>query len=325
MKKLWVAAAIALAAVTMTTAPSDVYAKRMGGGKSLGMKRQATPPAAAPNTPTASPSAAAPAAAAGTAAAAAKPARSWMGPIAGLAAGLGLAALFSSLGLGGELANFVMIALLVMLAVVAFRFIMRRMNPAAGAANASGLNPAAAGAGLGGMSGAASQAAQRTTTAFQPLQPQTPVAQPMSAPAGTPASAPLAAEAGPADFDAAAFERIAKLLFIRLQAANDAGQTDDLRKFTTPELFAELRLDIQERGATEQRTDVVQLDAQMLDVARENHQGSDLWVASVRFHGLIREEKDAAAEAFDEVWHFIRPAMAEDADWRIAGIAQSQN
>lgn len=322
MKKLWVAAAIALAAVTMTTVPADVYAKRIGGGKSLGMKRQATPPTAPSAAPTASP-AAAPAAAG--AAAAAKPARSWMGPIAGLAAGLGLAALFSSMGLGGELANFMMIALLVMAAVVAVRFIMRRMNP--GAAQQPGLRPAAAGMGgssLGGASPGATDAltaARNTTTAFQPLnQPAAPL---QSGSAYAPAGSQPVASSVPPDFDGPAFERVAKLLFIRLQAANDAGQIDDLRKFTTPELFAELRLDIQERGATTQRTDVVQLDAQLQDVARENHQGSDLWVASVRFHGLIREEQDGAAQAFDEVWHFIRPAASDDAEWHIGGIAQN--
>ena len=55
---------------------------------------------------------------------------SWMGPIAGLAAGLGLAALFSHLGMGEGMANFMMIALLAMAAFMLFRWFMRRNAPA---------------------------------------------------------------------------------------------------------------------------------------------------------------------------------------------------
>ena len=122
----------------------------------------------------------------------------------------------------------------------------------------------------------------------------------------------------PAGFDAKEFERIAKMIFIRLQAANDAGQVDDLRKFTTPELFASLRLDLQERSGAAQQTDVVQLDAQLVDTAREN----DQWVASVRFSGLIREQKDAQPEPFSEVWHLVKP-MDGSRGWVIAGIQQA--
>ena len=96
----------------------------------------------------------------------------------------------------------------------------------------------------------------------------------------------------PGGMAAGDFERLAKMVFIRLQAANDAGNLDDLRKFTTPELFASLRLDLQERGAAKQQTDVVQIDAQVVEVAQEN--GQD--IVTVRFHGLVREAADAGAE-----------------------------
>jgi predicted lipid-binding transport protein (Tim44 family) len=89
---------------------------------------------------------------------------------------------------------------------------------------------------------------------------------------------------------------------------------DDLRKFTTPELFASLRLDLQERGTAKQQTDVVQLDAEVADVARDG-MGQD--VVSVRFAGLIREEAEAAAQPFAELWHLVRPVGGE---WAIAGI-----
>jgi predicted lipid-binding transport protein (Tim44 family) len=115
------------------------------------------------------------------------------------------------------------------------------------------------------------------------------------------------------------FVRLAKMVFIRLQAANDAANLDDLRKFTTPELFASLRVDLQDRGAAKQQTDVVQIDAQVVDVAQEN--GQD--IVSVRFHGLIREVADAGAEPFNELWHLVRPASG-GGDWAIAGITPVQ-
>jgi hypothetical protein len=95
----------------------------------------------------------------------------------------------------------------------------------------------------------------------------------------------------PADFDSAGFERIAKMIFIRLQAANDSGDLNDLRAFTTPEMFAAIKLDLQERGGVAQRTDVVRVDAEVLDVASE----ADRQIVSVRFHGLIREEENGVA------------------------------
>jgi predicted lipid-binding transport protein (Tim44 family) len=123
----------------------------------------------------------------------------------------------------------------------------------------------------------------------------------------------------PADFDAAAFERIAKMIFIRLQAANDSADLNDLRNFTTPELFASLRLDLQERGAAAQQTDVVTLNAELLDFAQEDGQQ----IVSMRFHGLIREQAEAGAAPFDEVWHLVRP-LDSQRSWAIAGIQPRQ-
>jgi predicted lipid-binding transport protein (Tim44 family) len=151
------------------------------------------------------------------------------------------------------------------------------------------------------------------------LQPgaDAPLAQPATA---TPAAslAPLAAASLPAGFDVAAFERIAKMIFIRLQAANDVGDLGDLRAFTTPEMFASIKLDLQDRGNAAQRTDVVRVDAEVLDLARE----TERQIVSVRFHGLIQEHGAAAAEPFDEVWHLVKPADGSR-EWAIAGIQPS--
>jgi predicted lipid-binding transport protein (Tim44 family) len=255
----------------------DVEAKRLGGGSSLGMQRQATPQQAPRQS-----AATAPQQAAG---AATPPKRSWMGPIAGLAAGLGLAALFSHLGLGDELASFVMIALLVFGALMLFRLLTRR-NAAQGAPmQYAGATPGAA---LG----------------LPPANLGTP-------PVG--GSNP----AVPQDFDAVAFVRQAKVHFIRLQAAHDAGNLDDIRDFTTPEMFAEIRLQMADRGNAAQRTDVVELNAEVVEVAEE----AQRYIVSVRFTGLLREDADAAPAAFDEIWHLTKPHSGSDG-WVVAGIQQ---
>jgi predicted lipid-binding transport protein (Tim44 family) len=123
----------------------------------------------------------------------------------------------------------------------------------------------------------------------------------------------------PEGFDLPAFERIAKMIFIRLQAANDAGDLEDLRQFTTPEMFAASRLELQERGAAVQQTDVERVDAEVLDFSKEGERQ----IVSVRFHGLVREDKGAPATAFDEIWHLVKPEDASRS-WAIAGIQQPQ-
>lgn len=334
--KTWLLALAVAVGATMSAVPDVSEAKRLGSGRSAGMQRSTpaqppanTPPSTQPGTPAATPNpAAAPAAGMAPAAAAAAGKRSWLGPIAGLAAGLGIAALFSHLGLGEGLANFVMLLLLAAVAFFAVRFLLRRF--AGGPVRAPGLQPAAAAAGA--APGGAPWSTERSAEPAEPMRRDAfqPAASTLSA-AGTPLPAagtqmsaagtplrPLAVPAEPEGFDRAGFERIAKMLFVRLQAANDSGQVDDLRKFTTPELFASLRVDLQERAGQPQQTDVEQLDATLVETAQED----DQWIASVRFRGLIREEAGQPATPFDEVWHFVRP-IDGSREWAIAGITQT--
>ena len=275
---------------------NDAEAKRLGGGSSSGMQRQSIAPSNTQSAPAQAPrQATAPAPANQPAAAPqAQPKRSWMGPLAGLAAGIGLAALASHFGFGAELANFMMMALLAMVVIGVIGFFMRKK---AAAAQGNGMQYAGAGAPYGG------NAPQREFT-----------------PAGG-SAAPLAAAAAniPADFDTEGFVRNAKVNFIRLQAANDAGNLDDIREFTSPEMFAEIKMGMAERGNAKQETDVVQLNAEVLDVAEETGR----YIVSVRFSGLIREEKDAAAAPFDEIWHMTKPTD-NSRGWVLAGIQQIQ-
>jgi len=320
------AGVVALAGVIMAGAliAEDAEARRMGGGRSMGrqsttaaQQNQATPPSQSMQSgQAANAQRAAPAAA--PAAAAAQPARNrWMGPLAGLAAGLGIAALLSHFGLGGAfagaMANMIMIALIVLAAVMVFRFIMNRRK------NAN--TPAYAAAGAGSPFGGSAR------TGFNSQEPSY---VPPSAPGGYGPSAAALSSANtvgavdgapqvevPAGFDSEAFVRNAKVYFVRLQDAWDRGNSNDIREFTTPEMFAEVKLDIDSRGTQPNRTDVVQLNADILGVEERGTES----LASVRFHGLIRETEGAAAEPFIEIWNLSKQKYGNEG-WLLAGIQQ---
>jgi predicted lipid-binding transport protein (Tim44 family) len=266
----------------------DAEAKRMGGGKSLGMQRQAPMKReAAPQQATPPQNAAAPAQA---------PKRNWMGPLAGLAAGIGIAALLSHFGMGAGVANFLMMALLALGAFMLVRWFLNRGKPVEQPMQYAGQGSNA------------------------PVHFEAPAPLAGGAAPTTAAVAPAVATAVttlPPGFDAEAFVRHAKVNFIRMQTANDAGNLDDLREFTTPEMYAELKLDIDERQGKTQRTEVVVLNAEVLEAVEENQRQ----IVSVRFHGMLREDSDAATP-FDEIWNLTKP-MSGDHGWVVAGIQQN--
>jgi len=277
--------AVSLAALLAFALPAhDAEAKRLGGG---GIKRS-VPTQTTPNTPPAqqpaSPQQAAPGKQAAAAPAAAAPKRSWLGPIAGIAAGLGLAALASHFGFGAELANIMTMVLIGLVAVFVIGFLVRRFaKPKAQLAGANGAN-------------------------FRAAQPEW-------APQAAPIAGATSMAAAPADFDTAGFEKLAKQVFLRLQAANDAGDQADLRRFTTPQMYASIQHDLLERGSQKQQTEVVQLSANVVDIATDNGEQ----IVSVRFSGQVREDAAPAAEAFDEIWHLVKAGEG----WLIAGIQQT--
>ncbi|WP_048441925.1 Tim44 domain-containing protein [Caenimonas sp. SL110] len=302
MKKVLGLAALVLA--LSTTMAFDAQAKRLGGAKSSGMQRQqTTQPATPANTP-GSPAQALPAAGAGAAAAAPAAAaakRSWMGPIAGLAAGLGLMALASHLGFGAAMANVMLMVLLGVVVMAVVGFVMRK-RMANGAAPAIAGGSGAAGPAAGSFGGSLTGQPSSGTRIGSALGAVTASAVP---------------SAIPADFDTAAFARNATQQFMALQSANDAGDLQRLRDYLTPDLFEEVRAEIEARGAVAQETQVFGLDAQVLEVVEEG----DRYIVSVRFRGSVRDQVHADTEDLDEVWHLTKPRSGFGG-WVVAGIQQ---
>lgn len=303
MKKLLITLMVAVSALSVVV--TEAQAKRMGGGGSFGKQSQSVSRQA--QSPTQQQSAAKPAApAAGQQAVPPKPASPWKGILGGALLGLGLGALLSHLGLGGAMASMISTILMVALLAFAAMFIYRmvRGKAAGGAQAKSGLQPAYAGAG---------SSTPEIGSRIDPAQPAA-LQSPSLAAGGDQTNA---AWGVPADFDVAGFLRHAKTHFIRLQAAWDKADANDIREFTTPEMFAEMKMQLQERGASVNHTDVVSLDAEMLGI--ETVDGN--YLASVKFSGMIRETENAAAEPFTEVWNLSKP-LAGQGGWLLAGIQQ---
>jgi predicted lipid-binding transport protein (Tim44 family) len=308
MKRFLVTLMIAVSALSV--AVTEAQAKRLGGGGSFGKQSQSVSrQSLSPSQSQAAPAAAKPAAPAPTPAPMAKPASPWKSMLGGALLGLGLGALLSHFGLGGALASMIstmlMIGLLAAAAFFIYRMLTRKRD---GVQEKSGMQPA-----YSGYSGAASGMTPEIGSRIEP------VAQPAALQASSPASggADNAPWGVPADFDTAGFLRHAKTHFIRLQAAWDKADINDLREFTSPEAFAELKLQLQERGPSPNHTDVVALDAELLGVETV---GGD-YLASVKFSGMIREAENAPTEAFNEVWNLSKP-VSGTGGWLLAGIQQ---
>ncbi|KAF0205369.1 MAG: import inner membrane translocase subunit [Gallionellaceae bacterium] len=281
MKRFLLLLTIVLSSLSLLATTAE--AKRLGGGSSIGKQRSMSPQQTQ-KAPTAAP---APAAAPATPPAAGN---KWLGPLAGLAIGAGLGALFASGGLGGL--GGAMGGILMALAAGAVVMLLISMYRKK---QQSAMQYSGAGAPYGGTSAPA---------------------QPFMSGSAAPVAA-IAPSSIPADFPVEAFLRSAKTSFIRLQAANDRKDLDDIREYTTPEMFAEISMQIRERDNTAQKTDVVSVNAELLEVAQEN----DTAIASVRMSGQLREN-NGSPENFDEVWHVQKNTKDDKAVWLLSGIQQ---
>lgn len=293
---------IAIIAVALALGgAASVEAKKFGGGKSVGAQRS-TPAASPAATPTAgAPAAAATAAPAAAAAAAPKTGMAkWAGPLAGIAAGLGLGYLFSQMGGGaGSMLMMVLLAALVIGGVfIAVRMFMRKQNPTMASPNGPARpNPNPFGT---------------------PQQRVEPSAFSGSGAMGG-AAAPVMAAATfgvPADFDKAGFEANAKSQFIALQVANDKGDLDAVRNFATDEFYNQIAKDVV--AGNKDATHVDDLHAELIGIETERGQ---YW-ASVQFTGKMREDGVVLASDFRETWNLTKPVDGSKG-WLLAGIQQA--
>jgi len=313
--RFFAAALVAVSGLALTAVTFDAEAARVGKGSSFGRQspnvtsQKSAQPAAASSTTQRS--AAAPAAGAATAGAAAKSGASrWLGPLAGIAAGLGIAALLSHLGLGGAFADFLVLALIAGVVVFGVMFIMRRMRGPQAAAQG-------AGAGAGGMS---NQSNAMWRESNEPVT-QAPVSLPASA-TGSMSAAGFGSDAPapdqnwfiPVDFDTQRFLSEAKKQFVSIQKVWDSGNIVEMRNFLTDDLMKELQAQLSDR-IEENHTEVVLLNAELLGIEKV----SDGHLASVRFSGMLREQAGAEAFRFEEVWNLFQP---EQGGWLLAGIQQ---
>jgi len=302
MKRAFVIAA-ALVASTAWLGADLAEARRMGGGKSFGAQRQMAPQAApgTPGAPSAAPAAPAnPAmgAAAKGAAPAASGASRWLGPIAGLAAGLGLAALMSHLGLSEAFGSFLLLALLVFAGIFIVRMLMRRnASPQGSPLQYAGSAP-----------GRVEPAIPRGDSRFEPV---------IGGASSTGSVTTIPASRFPPGFNPAPFIDNAKRQFRALQDAYDRGDASMLSEVMTPEMFAEVSRDMAGRGKHE-ATEVLRLDAEILEATTEGRQH---WM-SVRFTGLLREDGSVLPKEFEEVWNLVKP-VDDSSGWLLAGIQQT--
>lgn len=313
MKKFLIAMMIAFS--SMSVVVTDAEAKRMGGGGSFGKQSQsAGRQAPMQSSPSQSQAANANQAKAAPGAQAPKPPSPWRNILGGALLGLGLGALLSHLGIGGALASIISTVLMIALLALAAMFIYRMFRRKTADGN-NGSQPAFAGGyGTARTPEIGSHLDRQPQAPMQPAAFQGDTFTGGSMAGGAAAVAPVSV---PADFDSAAFLRHAKTYFIRLQAAWDRADINDIREFTTPEMFAELRMQLQERGASANHTDVVSLDADLVGLETMG----DEYLTSVRFSGMIKEDENAPAAAFAEIWNLSKP-LSGKGGWTLAGIQQ---
>ncbi|MET3116664.1 putative lipid-binding transport protein (Tim44 family) [Undibacterium sp. GrIS 1.8] len=307
---------IMLVAGALAMTVSDADAKRLGGGGSIGrqssnVSRQAAPPANNPGSNLNQTKPAAPAAAPAPGAVPPKPASPWKGIVGGLIGGALLGAMFSHFGLGGALGgalgSILTIALLAFAVIFIIRMFRRNSGNSGNVSNNSAVPSAFSQPSYAGVPSNTPEIGSRIEPATQTSSFNSSAAAPATA-------APWGV---PADFDVPAFLRNSKTYFIRLQAAWDKADISDIREFTSTEMYAEIKLQIQERGASPNVTDVVSIDAELMGLETV---GND-YLASVKFSGMIKEAANAPAEAFNEVWNLSKPINGQGG-WVLAGIQQ---
>jgi predicted lipid-binding transport protein (Tim44 family) len=121
----------------------------------------------------------------------------------------------------------------------------------------------------------------------------------------------------PPGFDAAEFLKGAKVMYTRLQASWDKRDLDDIRQFTSAEVFAEIRAQAQ-ADPTPGRTELLLINPRLVEVRETDGRT----VAAVLYDVMMRENRDEMAKQVRELWHFSREAGKPSAFWVLEGIQQ---
>lgn len=221
----------------------------------------------------------------------AQPRSRFGGMLGGALLGLGLGALLAHFGIVGDSANLISTILLFTLIYFAIRFFMRRRNPPTTYPQEPDVNQ---------RESIAPEIGSGTSTPTQNLMDPPPLTWSI-----------------PDDFEMESFIRNAKSYYIQLQAAWDKANIDALYELTTPEMYAEIKLQLQDRGPSPNITDVVSIDAELLGI----EQFGDEYLASVRYTGTVRENQSAELVHFTEVWNLTRPLKGKQG-WLLAGVQQ---
>ena len=296
-------------------------AARLGGGKSMGRQsgnvtqRESAPAAPSQGVGNA-PAKPAPAATSPVA-----PRRPWGAMLGGLAAGLGLAWLAHSMGMGEGMGQILLIVGALMLAFMVFRYFMQSRRPQGDryAYAADSMNTPQREAyrpeNVGNDASARPWEREPQGTQFQGA----------TASGGSMIGSGLAGSQAwgvPAGFDSEGFVRAAKANFITLQAAWDKSDISSLRAMMTDGMLTEIRAQLSEReahtGAKPNQTEVLSIDAHLLGI----EELADEYMASVEFTGMIREEPSASPSPFREVWNMTKPKTG--GGWLVAGVQALQ-
>jgi predicted lipid-binding transport protein (Tim44 family) len=260
-----------------------------------------------------------------TAAPAAK--KPWGAMLGGLAAGLGLAWLAHSLGMGEAFGNVLMFLLIGVAVMALIGMFMRRKGGAA--------------AQQGGLAYQGAGASAEQPASFKQYKPETvgndASARPWEA-QGTQFDGSATAQTGgsmigaalsgsqtwgiPAGFDVAGFVAAAKQNFVTLQDAWDRSDIATLRSMMTDTMVSEIRSQLAERESQfpgqPNKTEVVMLEAQLLGIEEQ----AEAYLASVEFNGMIREDASAGPSPFREVWNMTK--SKHGGGWLVAGVQALQ-
>jgi predicted lipid-binding transport protein (Tim44 family) len=320
------ALAAVLTSLSIAVSLPDAEARRMGGGKSFGrqssgaMQQHAQQPPSREAIGQPAQQSAQPVQPAPAAQQQGRPAAGnrWLGPLAGLAAGLGIAALLSHLGLAGPFASMLGSLLIVALLALGALFVWRMLRGAAPATARRSMEPAYG----GGPSGPVEidrGVGQDLPSPAGAARPGSLAATLSGGPLGAASSTLARAPGVPADFDTEAFLRNAKVHFHRLQSAWDRKDVQDIGAFTTPEVFGEIRMQLSEQQEGSDYTEVVTLQADLLGI----EESTEDYLASVRFVGSIRESQGATPVPFQEIWNLVKRKDGTSG-WLLAGMQQIQ-